>query len=131
MKSRKVIIITTIIVLFLTIWISFLASINYISNLTAFTAYIAILLATLNYSIGMLSIKIGYKRNYKIFLTSVFGGMLFRLILLILLVFIVLKFLDISRNIFIFYILFFYILYLISEIFYLILLEKENNKVNG
>ena len=130
MKSNKIIIFTILIVFIFTITLYILSSTNYISNITAYTGYIAILFTTINYALGMLAIKIGINQNYKIFMISVFGGMLLRLTLLILLVFIALEFLDISRNIFIFSVLFFYILYLISEIFYLVLRDIETKEIN-
>lgn len=130
MKSNKIIIFTILIVFIFTITLYILSSTNYISNITAYTGYIAILFTTINYALGMLAIKIGINQSYKIFLVSVFGGMLFRLVLLIILVFIALTFLDISRNIFIFSVLFFYILYLISEIFYLVLRDIETKEIN-
>ena len=117
-------------VILFTISLFILSKYNYISNVDAYSIYLAILFTTINFSLGILAIKIGFKSNYKVFMASVFGGMLIRFISLIILVFIALKFLDISRNIFIFLVLFFYIIYLISEIFYLILLDKEQKKIN-
>ncbi len=130
MTSRKVIIITISFVVFSIISVFFISFNNLISKVDAYSIYLAILFASINFSLGILAIKIGFKRKYTVFFASVYGGMLIRLILLILLVFIALKFLDISRNIFIFLILFFYILYLISEIIYLILIDKEQKKIN-
>lgn len=125
MKSNKVIIFTILVVFIFTITLYILSSINYISNVAAYSGSLAILFTSINYALGMLAIKVGIDQNHLIFMVSVFGGMLIRLILLILLVFIALKFLDISRNIFIFLVLFFYILYLTSEIFYLVLRDKK------
>jgi len=131
MNSRKIIIITILFVLFCTLLIFVLSYLNYVSSVIAYTGYIAILFTTINYSLGMLSIKIGFNKDFNIFMLSFYGGILVRIILLLILVFIALKFLDISRNIFIFLVLFFYILYLISEIIYLVLLDKEQKKING
>lgn len=128
MKSNKVIIFTILVVFIFTITLYILSSINYISNVAAYSGFLAILFTTINYALGMLAIKVGIDQKHLIFMVSVFGGMLIRLILLILLVFIALKFLDISRNIFIFLVLFFYILYLISEIFYLVLRDKKTQE---
>ena len=80
---------------------------------------IAVGLTTINFLLGFLAIKIGFSRSDKIFITSILGGMLFRLILLLRIVFISLKFLEINDNSFIFTVLIFYIYYLIIEIFYL------------
>ncbi|HED07973.1 MAG TPA: hypothetical protein ENI57_07650 [Ignavibacteria bacterium] len=128
MKSNKVIIFTILVVFIFTITLYILSSINYISNVAAYSGFLAILFTTINYALGMLAIKVGIDQKHLIFMVSVFGGMLIRLILLILLVFIALEFLDISRNIFIFLVLFFYILYLISEIFYLVLRDKKTQE---
>ncbi|PIW69372.1 MAG: hypothetical protein COW08_07525 [Ignavibacteriales bacterium CG12_big_fil_rev_8_21_14_0_65_30_8] len=103
---------------------------NYITTLEAYSSFWACCFTSVNYYLGMLSIKIGINRNYKVLMISFFGGMLIRLILLLLLVFIGLKFLEISRNIFIFLILFFYILYLLSEVSFLIFWNKEHEKNN-
>jgi len=130
MTSHKVIIITISLIIFLIISLFILSKYNYISNINTYSIYLAILFTTINFSLGIGAIKIGFKRNNKVFMASIFGGMLIGFISLIILVFIALKFLDISRNIFIFLVLFFYILYLISEIFYLILLDKEQKQIN-
>ena len=130
MNSTKVIIISVIFIFISILFIYILKANQTISNLVSYSAFWALLITSINYGLGMISIKIGINRNYKVFMISFFGGMLIRLILLILLVFIGLKFLEISKNIFIFLILFFYISYLISEISYLLLLDKEHKKIN-
>ncbi len=76
-------------------------------------------LTTFNFVLGLLAIKIGISRSDKIFILSILGGMLIRMILLLGVVFISLKFLEINHNSFIFTVLFFYIYYLIIEIIYL------------
>ena len=76
-------------------------------------------ITTLNFSLGMFSIKIGLKKSPKEFMLIFLGGMVFRLFLMISLVFICIKFLEFSRNSYIFLILFFYVFYLIIEILYL------------
>jgi hypothetical protein len=73
----------------------------------------------LNFALGFLSITIGLGKPNNFFLFAVFGGMVLRLFLMVLMVFISVKFLDIRVGVFIFVILFFYIIYLIIEIFYL------------
>jgi hypothetical protein len=52
--------------------------------------------------------------------------MVLRLFLMLIMVFISLKFLDIRADVFIFVILFFYIVYLIIEIFYLFMIKGSN-----
>jgi hypothetical protein len=76
-------------------------------------------LATFNFLLGIIAVKIGFNRSQDIFFKAVLGGMLLRLLLMLSLVFISLKFLNINKNSFIFSILFFYTLYLIIEVIYL------------
>ena len=71
-----------------------------------------------NFTLGFISITFALGKSTSIFLIAVFGGMVFRLFIMLIMVFISLKFLDIRVGVFIFVILFFYIVYLIIEIFY-------------
>jgi Ca2+/H+ antiporter len=76
-------------------------------------------ITTLNFTLGMITIKTGLKKSPKDFMIIFLGGMVFRLFLMVILVFICIKFLEFSRNSYIFLILFFYVFYLIIEILYL------------
>ncbi len=76
-------------------------------------------LATFNFLLGLIAIKIGLNRSQNTFFKAILGGMLLRLLLMLSLVFISLKFLNINKNSFIFSILFLYALYLIIEVIYL------------
>lgn len=82
------------------------------------------LLSLINFTIGILSINISIKQSNKFFLITLWGGLLFRLIIGLSLVLITLIFLEINAYGFIFSIFFFYIFYLIIEIFYLDLRRK-------
>jgi hypothetical protein len=73
----------------------------------------------LNFVSGYFFLKFSYKKSDIIFLIMILGGMLLRLFMILLLVFISLKFLDIKTSVFIFVIFFFYIFYLLVEILYL------------
>jgi hypothetical protein len=84
------------------------------------------IMATLNFFIGYLFLKHSYSGSGGRFLTMLWGGMLFRLVLTLFLTFIVLKFLEINVFGFIFSLLFFYVFYLIIEIFYLNLKKIEH-----
>ena len=86
---------------------------------------IGALFSILNFGIGYLLISYSIKRSDKIFLMALWGGLLFRLILMLSLVISALIFLEINAYGFIFSILFFYIFYLIIEIFYLDLRRKS------
>jgi hypothetical protein len=76
-------------------------------------------ISTFNFLLGFFAIKISIKSSRDFFFKAILGGMVLRLFLVLILVFISLKFLNINENSFIFSILFFYILYLIIEIIYL------------
>jgi hypothetical protein len=76
-------------------------------------------LAFLNFIIGLLFVSWGLNRPNKEFLASLFGGLLIRLSLLLILLTSTLIFLEINEISFIFSILFFYFFYVIIEIIYL------------
>jgi hypothetical protein len=80
---------------------------------------IAGVITYLNFVSGYLFLKFSNKKSDNIFLVMIFGGMLLRLFMILLLVFISLKFLDIKTGVFIFIIFFFYVFYLVVEILYL------------
>ena len=73
----------------------------------------------LNFVSGYFFLKFSYKKSDIIFLIMILGGMLLRLFMILLLVFISLRFLDIKTGVFIFVIFFFYVFYLLVEILYL------------
>lgn len=77
------------------------------------------LLGFSNFAIGLLFIFLGINNSNKRFLISLFGGLLLRLIIMVFLVVITLKFLEINEISFIFSLLFFYFLYVTIEIIYL------------
>ena len=83
------------------------------------------LISLLNFLIGFLLIKFSLRKSEKIFLLSLWGGLLLRLILGLTLILITLIFLEINTYGFIFSILFFYVFYLLIEIFYLNLGRKS------
>ena len=72
-----------------------------------------------NFIMGMIFLFIGINRPEKIFLISFYGGILFRLFLLLGIIVIIVKTLEINVNNFIFSLLFFYFFYLTVEIIYL------------
>jgi len=73
----------------------------------------------LNFLSGYLFMKFSHNRSDNLFLIMIFGGIVLRLFLILLLFFISLKFLDIKTGVFIFVIFFFYVFYLFIEILYL------------
>jgi len=78
----------------------------------------------LNLLIGLIFIFVGLERSDKIFLQSVFAGILTRLLVLLTLVVLTLKFLEINDFSFIFSLLFFYFFFIIIEVIYLILRKR-------
>jgi len=103
-----------------------LYSLSVISWIIFKSIAIGFLLSLLNFLIGLLLIKFSISQSEKIFLVALWGGMLFRLVLGLSLILISLIFLEISTYGFIFSILFFYVFYLIIEIFYLNLGRKSH-----
>ena len=82
------------------------------------------IITTTNFILGVLSIKFGVKKSTSSFLIFFFGGMVFRMFLVLIAVFICLKFLEINENSFIFSVFIFYFFYLIIEIFYVVYRNK-------
>jgi hypothetical protein len=80
---------------------------------------IAGVITYLNFISGYLFLKFSHNKSDNIFLIMIMGGMLLRLFMILLLVFISLKFLDIKTGVFIFVIFFFYVFYLLVEILFL------------
>jgi hypothetical protein len=82
--------------------------------------------STLNFTIGILFIKFSVNKSDKVFLLTLWGGFLLRLILGVSIVLITLIFLEINAYGFIFSILFYYVFYLVIEIYYLNLGRKSH-----
>ena len=108
----------------LIVTVFFLLSI--ISGLIFKSILLGALLSMINFTIGLLLIKFSVNKSDNIFLFALWGGILFRLILGLALVLITLIFLEINTYGFIFSILFFYVFYLLIEIFYLNLGRKSH-----
>jgi hypothetical protein len=84
------------------------------------------LVSAINFAIGLLLIKYSIEKTEKIFLIALWGGLLLRLIFGLTIVLISLIFLEINQYGFIFSVLFFYVFYLIIEIFYLNLRRRSH-----
>jgi len=125
-KNEKQLFIVCIVVFFLTLLIvSIFYLFSSISGLIFKSILLGALLSIINFIIGLLLIKISVKKSDNIFLLALWGGLLFRLILGLSLVLITLIFLEINTYGFIFSILFFYVFFLLIEIFYLNLGRKS------
>ena len=82
-------------------------------------------IAFLNFIMGFSCILYGINQSNKIFLISLFGGLILRLTIMLALVLVCLKFLDINEISFIFSLLFFYFFYVIIEVIYLYFSKKS------
>ena len=126
-KNEKQLLIFCIIVSVLSLLlIIILFLLSSISGLIFKSILLGVLLSMINFTIGVLLIKFSANKSNKIFLLALWGGILFRLILGLSLVLITLIFLEINTYGFIFSILFFYVFYLLIEIFYLNLGRKSH-----
>ena len=113
---------TFIIFSFLLITILFLIDVISEEQLKSFI--VAGSITTFNAALGMISIKTGINKPEKMFFQRLFGGMVIRFLLTLIMVVLALLFLELNRISFIFSILFFYIFYLTIEIIYLNFLQN-------
>ena len=120
MKSAKKILIFGISLGIISLLVLAILSLIAISNKIIFKSIlIGNSLAFLNFILGLIFIFWGIDRADKQFLASLFGGLLIRLSLLLVLLTSVLIFLEINQISFIFSVLVFYFFYVIIEIIYL------------
>jgi hypothetical protein len=103
-------------------------NVNFISFAFLKASILAGIITYFNFVLGYCAIRFSNGKSLNTLMIVIFGGMILRLFMLLLLVFISLKFLDISTGIFIFIILFFYVFYLLMEILYLS--KKDNLRKN-
>lgn len=108
-------------------------SILFISSQIDFSLYksylFGILIASLNFFIGFIAVRIGLNKPNKSFLLIVFGAVVIRFFLIFALIILTLSFLYVRMNSFIFTTFTFYFYFLIVEILYLknqkILIKNE------
>lgn len=123
LKILLFLIIGFILVVPLSLWILFSSKI--IDQIVFISIIYSYLIMSFGFGLGVLAFIIGIRRSNPIFLALVWGGMFLRLILLTVLTFLTLKFLEINQNTFIFSSFIFYILYLIFEVIYLNLRKNK------
>jgi hypothetical protein len=103
--------------------LSFFLTFLYITSVIKEDLFTAVLsgafLSLLNFILGIISIKIGDKKAPDKFMKIILGGTALRLFLMLVLIVLGLKILELNPNSFIFSVLFFYVFFLIIEIFYL------------
>ena len=119
MIPRKIINISLLISFFIFILFSVLNVTGIVSSIDFFSALSGFLLNLLNFFIGFLLLKKMKNQPFNKVFGLLVGGMLFRMAFMLILVFISLYFLELKAVSFIFSLLFFYIFYIVSEIFYL------------
>jgi len=125
-KNEKQLLLVALVISILTLLIvTVFFLLSSISGLIFKSILLGALLSMINFTIGLLLIKFSVNKSDNIFLFALWGGILFRLILGLALVLITLIFLEINTYGFIFSILFFYVFYLLIEIFYLNLGRKS------
>jgi len=125
-KNEKQLLIVALVISFLTILIvTVFFLLSSISGLIFKSILLGSFLSIINFLIGLSLIKFSVNKSDNIFLLALWGGILFRLILGLSLVLITFIFLEINTYAFIFSILFFYVFYLLIEIFYLNLGRKS------
>jgi hypothetical protein len=126
-KNEKQLLIAAFVISFLTLLIvTIFFLLSSISGLIFQSILLGALLSIINFLIGLMLIKFSINKSDNIFLLALWGGILFRLILGLSFIFITLIFLEINTYGFIFSILFFYVFYLLIEIFYLNLGRKSH-----
>ncbi len=126
MKAIKIFIIPPVLFLLILIFLQhkgLITPINFNSVLYGF------IISTVNILLGIWTITYGLEKSEKIFLITVFGGLLLRLLIVLTLILLTLKFLFVSLNSFIFTTFIFYFYYLIVEVY--ILTRKKNIKIKS
>lgn len=126
-KENKFITVFSVFIVFLFISGYLLYSTGTLSHSEWIAFLTGSLSTTFNFILGLVPIRIGINSSQKKFLIIVFGGILIRMTLMLAVVYLALKFLQISANVFIFVIFVFYTFYLFAEIFYLYLLKERKN----
>lgn len=80
---------------------------------------IGFLISSLNFYFGLITIANAKDKEFNKFMAILFGSMFIRMCVILLLIFILLKFFDINRVVFIFVVFITYFIYLAIEIVYL------------
>jgi hypothetical protein len=124
-NEKKLVTLSFIISLSFLLFLTILYVLSELSRVMFKSVLFGYLIPMVNFAIGFYLIKYSLNRSEKIFILLLWSGLLFRQILGLTLILITLIFLEINAYGFIFSILFFYVFYLIIEIFYLILGRKS------
>lgn len=125
-NEKHLLIVCSIISFIVLIGVTILYLISELSDLMFKSILLGVGFSVLNFTIGLLLIKFSVNKSDRIFLLTLWGGLLLRLILGLLIVLITLIFLEINVYGFIFSLLFYYVFYLVIEIYYLNLGRKSH-----
>lgn len=121
LKKNKILVLLLSLPLISFILITILYFLNHLDSQLFSSILWGFLISSLNLLLGLLNIKFGIVKSDKSFLIIVFGGLIFRLFLMLGLIIIALKILFVSLNSFIFTTFIYYFYYLMVEIFVLTL----------
>jgi len=121
LKKNKILVLLLSLPLISFILITILYLLNHLDSQLFSSILWGFLISSLNLLLGLLNIKFGIVKSDKSFLIIVFGGLIFRLFLMLGLIIIALKILFVSLNSFIFTTFIYYFYYLMVEIFVLTL----------
>ncbi len=125
-NERQLLIFSFIVSFIVLLGVTILYLISALSGLMLKSIFLGAILSILNFAIGYLLLKFSVNKSDKAFLFALWGGLFLRLILGLSIVLITLIFLEINAYGFIFSILFFYVFYLLIEIYYLNLGRKSH-----
>lgn len=121
LKKNKILVLLLSLPLISFILITIFYLLNHLDSQLFSSILWGFLISSLNLLLGLLNIKFGIVKSDKSFLIIVFGGLIFRLFLMLGLIIIALKILFVSLNSFIFTTFIYYFYYLMVEIFVLTL----------
>ena len=122
MKNR--LILTALLFLLVMILVGVMVYLGYLNSTLALSLAMASAVGLANFIFFVLFMRFSLKKSNKIFLVMNFGGIIFRLILMLFVVFLVLFYLKVDRYAFIFGLLFWYLFFQVFEI----LIVKESYK---
>lgn len=126
-KNNPVFIISILSIAVIFLVTFFLANQQIINKAITISLFLAEVLASINYFVGIFFVKFSFNKNNNIFLLSILGGMFLRMFFTLILIGAIIKLLKVNVFYFIlvFFILYFYFLTL--EIIYLLKLYNKNS----
>ena len=117
-------------IIFLFVLLIFYLS-SYVESIILESLFYGFLVSSINFTLGILSFRFGLEKSDQIFLIVVFGGLVLRLFLMLILILVALKLLLVSLNSFIFTTFICYFYYLIVEIYILTQKKKLYSRLSN